>query len=89
MALGARPEQIRSQFLLLALRLIVPGAILGFIGAIVTGQAMQTVLFNVPAMNWAVLAGAGSVLGGVTLIACLLPSHRAARISPLEALADQ
>jgi predicted permease len=89
MALGARPEQIRGQFLALALRLLVYGTIPGLIGAWLTGQAMQTVLFQVPALNVATLAGAASIMGLVSLVACLLPSHRAARISPMEALADQ
>jgi len=43
----------------------------------------------VPALNLAILAGAAVVLGVVSLIACLLPSHRAARISPMEALAEE
>ena len=48
-ALGARPEQIRGQFLSLALRLLAGGTILGLGGAWMTGQAMQAVLFHVPA----------------------------------------
>jgi predicted permease len=89
MALGARPEQIRDQFLSLALRLLVCGTILGLIGAWLTGQAMQTVLFHVPALDLGTLASAAGIMGLVSLFACLLPSHRAARISPMEALADQ
>jgi predicted permease len=89
MALGARPEQIRGQFFSLGLRLVGAGTILGAIGAWLTGQAMQTILFHVPAFNLAVLAGAAGVMGMVSLVACVLPSHRAARISPMEALAEE
>jgi predicted permease len=89
MALGARPEQIRTQFFLVALRLLVPGAVLGLAGALLTGRAMQTLLFQVSALNATVLTGAVCILGVVSVVACLLPSHRAARISPLEALSDQ
>jgi predicted permease len=89
MALGARPQQIRSQFLSLALRLLAAGVILGVFGAWLTGKAMQTVLFNVPALHIATLASAICIMALVSLIACLLPSHRAARISPMETLADQ
>jgi len=89
MALGARPEQIRGQFVSLALRLLACGTILGAIGAWLAGRAMQTVLFHVPALNFAILAGAAGVMGVVSLVACLLPSHRAARISPMEALAEE
>jgi len=89
MALGARPEQIRGQFFSLALRLLAGGTILGVVGAWLTGHAMQTVLFHVSALNSATLAGAAAILILVCLVACLLPAHRAARISPLEALAER
>ena len=89
MALGAQPGQIRSQFFYLSLRLLAGGTILGVIGAWLTGRAMQAVLFHVPALNPAILAGTGCVMGLVSLVACLLPSRRAARISPMEALAEE
>jgi predicted permease len=89
MALGARPEQIRAQFLALALRLLAAGTILGMIGAWLTGRAMRTLLFRVPPLHVATFAAAASIVGVVSLVACLLPSYRAARISPMEALADQ
>jgi ABC-type antimicrobial peptide transport system permease subunit len=89
MALGARPDQIRSQFFFLALRLLGQGVMLGVIGAWLAGRAMQTVLFHVPALNPAILAGAVGVIGIVCLVACLVPSHRAAQISPTKALAEQ
>jgi predicted permease len=87
-ALGARPEQIRGQFLALALRLLLAGTILGAIGAWLTGRAMRTLLFQVPPLHLATLAAAAGVVGVVSLAACLLPSRRAARISPMEALTD-
>ena len=89
MALGAQPGQIRSQFLYLSLRLLAAGTILGVIGAWLTGQAMQAVLFRVPPHNLAILAGTVGVMGLVSLVACLLPSQRASRISPMEALAEE
>src|SRR4029077_4317706 len=86
MAIGALPSQIRDQFLGLALRLLAAGMILGLVGAWLTGKAMQSILFHVPALNLTTLAGAAAILGVVSLIACLLPSGRAARISPMEVL---
>jgi ABC-type antimicrobial peptide transport system permease subunit len=88
MALGARPAQIRGHFLALALRLLVAGEILGMIGAWLTGRAMRTLLFDVPPLHLATLAAAAGIVCVVSLVACLLPSHRAARISPMEALSD-
>jgi ABC-type antimicrobial peptide transport system permease subunit len=89
MALGAQPGNIRGQFFYLSLRLLAGGLLLGVVGAWLTGQAMQAVLFHVPAFNLAVLTGALCVMALVSLAACLLPSQRAARISPMQALAEE
>lgn len=88
MALGARPGQIRSQFLALGLRLLAAGVILGTIGPWLTGRAMQTILFQVRPFHVGTVAAAAVIIDVVSLIACLLPSRLAAQISPMEALAD-
>jgi ABC-type antimicrobial peptide transport system permease subunit len=89
MALGARPGQICGQFFLLALRLLVPGMLFGVIGAVLSGQAMRAMLFQVPALNLQILGVAAGIIVLVSLGAALLPSQRAARISPLEALSGE
>jgi len=88
-ALGAQPGQIRLQYLSLALRLLTAGTVLGLIGAWQAGRAMRSLLFQVPPLNLAVLAAAASVTAVVCLAACLLPAQRAAKISPMEALAEE
>jgi len=88
-ALGAQPGQIRIQFLSLSLRLLTAGTVLGLIGAWQAGRAMRSLLFQVPPLNVAVLAAAACVTAAVCLAACLLPSQRAAQISPMEALAEE
>ncbi len=85
-ALGAQPGQIRIQFLSLSLRLLSAGTVLGLIGAWQAGRAMRTLLFQVPPLNVAVLAAAACVTVAVCLAACLVPSQRAAQVSPMEAL---
>ena len=89
MALGAHPGQIRIQFLSLSLRLLAAGTVLGLMGAWQAGRAMRSLLFQVPPLNVAVLATAACVTAIVCLAACLLPSQRAAQISPMEALAEE
>jgi putative ABC transport system permease protein len=89
MALGARPQQIRGQFLALGLRLLAAGTMLGVAGAWVTGRAMRNLLFHVPPFHVATLAVTACIIGLVSLVACLVPAHQAARISPTEALADE
>ncbi len=89
MALGAAPDQVRRQFLLVASRLLAAGVVLGLAGAWAAGHALQSLLFRVPAVHIATLAGTLAVMTTVSLIACLLPAHRAARISPMAALAEE
>jgi len=86
MALGAQRKQIGAQFLSLGLRLLLAGTILGLIGAWWAGRAMQSVLFDVPVLPIATLAGAALVMGAVSLVACLIPARRASRVDPVEAL---
>ncbi len=89
MAVGARPQEIRQHFFSLALRLLGAGAALGLFGTWITGRAMQAVLFHVPPHSFTVLGGTLAVIAMVSLFACLFPAWRAARISPVQALADQ
>ena len=62
-ALGARPQQIRGQFLALGLRLLAAGTMLGVAGAWVTGRAMRNLLFHVPPFHLATLAGTACIIG--------------------------
>jgi len=86
MALGAQREQIRAQFLSLGLRLLAAGTVLGLIGASLAGKAMQSVLFDVPTLNVAILLSTALVMTAVSSPACLIPARRATRVDPVEAL---
>jgi predicted permease len=86
-ALGARPEQIARQFLSLGMRLLIAGTLIGASGAWLAGYAMQRILFDVPHVPAAILVGTAGVMATVALAASLLPSNRAARLEPTEALA--
>jgi predicted permease len=88
MALGAQPARIRRQFFSLSLRLLAGGTLLGLIGAWQAGRAMGSVLFQVQPLNLPILVGAACVMGIVCFAACLLPSQRAARVSPMDALTE-
>jgi predicted permease len=86
MALGAQREQIGAQFLSLGLRLLVTGTLVGLFGAWLAGQAMQTVLFDVPPLHLTILLGTAAIMSAVSLVACLIPARRAAMVNPVEAL---
>ncbi len=86
MALGAQPEQILAQFLGLGMRMLGVGLPLGLLGAWLAGRAMTGLLFGVEPTNVTVLVGTSVALAGVAMLACFIPSRRAARVSPIEAL---
>ncbi|PYL09667.1 MAG: hypothetical protein DME34_01960, partial [Verrucomicrobia bacterium] len=86
MSLGAQREQIGAQFLSLGLRLLVAGTLLGLLGAWLAGKAMQSVLFDVPPVDLAILLGAAAIMSAVSLVACLIPARRAMTVDPMVAL---
>jgi ABC-type antimicrobial peptide transport system permease subunit len=80
---------VGGQFVSLALRLLICGITVGLLGAWFAGRAMQAVLFQVPPLHTVTLAGTAIVIGTMAVGACLVPSHRAARISPMEAMTGE
>lgn len=86
MALGAVPEQISGLFLKLGARLLVGGLAIGVLGTWGVGQLMHTLLYGVTGLNPAVLSITAVVLVAVVVLASFLPSRRAARVPPAEAL---
>ena len=88
MALGARPEDVRRAFVAQGLRLIAIGSILGLAAALAAGRTMGSVLFGVPPVHVPTLIAAAAIVFAVTMAACLVPSVRAARVSPMEALTE-
>lgn len=88
MALGALPGQVLAQFLGLGAKLLGAGIVLGALGAWAAGRAMQNLLFGVGAVHAGVLGATAAVMMTVVLLATFLPSRRAARVSPIEALRE-
>ena len=89
MALGALPQQIRSQFLSLGGRLVGLGTLLGVVGGWFVGRAMQNLLFGVSSSNPLVYVATAVALSSVAMAACLIPSLKAARVPPMEALRSE
>jgi putative ABC transport system permease protein len=56
------------------------------IGASLTGRAMQSLLFGVPALPVAALLGTALLMSAVSLVACLVPARRATKVDPMIAL---
>jgi ABC-type antimicrobial peptide transport system permease subunit len=72
----------------LALRLLTVGMVLGLLGSLWAGHAMQALLFRVPGFHAETLVLTAVLLGAIALVACLVPAYRATRMSPIRALAD-
>ncbi|WP_221032493.1 ABC transporter permease [Actomonas aquatica] len=88
MALGALPGQVLRQFFSLGAKLLLMGLALGIGSAWITGRMIQSVLFNTGTFHIGVALLTAAIMGAVVMVAMLLPSQRAARISPTEALRD-
>ena len=88
-ALGANPSDIHHLMLASGMSMIAPGLVLGVLGALALGQLIAAQLYGVGATDPIVLVGVASVLVVVALAACAIPTLRATRVSPVEALRDE
>ncbi|HEX2855674.1 MAG TPA: ABC transporter permease [Opitutaceae bacterium] len=86
MALGALPRQVLVQFLQMGAKLLALGVALGALGAWAVERGIQSVLVDVSSARVEIFAVTAVLMGVVVLLASLLPSRRAAQVSPMEAL---
>lgn len=85
-SLGADAGRLLRLLLGQVLQLIGAGLALGLVGAWLLGRALQHQLYGVGAIEPGVLLGVAALLGGVGLLAGLLPSWQAVRADPIRAL---
>ncbi|MEP6881978.1 MAG: FtsX-like permease family protein, partial [Dokdonella sp.] len=88
-AIGANVRDIHRLMLGTGLRMIVPGIVIGIMGSLALGRVIAAQLYGVNAANPFVLASVAALLFAVALIACAIPTLRAARIPPMEALRNE
>jgi predicted permease len=86
MALGARAGQVVGLVLRNGLELVAIGLLLGLAGAAGVARLIQGLLFGVQPLDPLVYGGVAFVFTLVAILACLMPSIRAARIDPFLAL---
>ena len=84
-ALGAEAGQISWLTLRRSLRYLAIGLPAGFLGAVAVGQVLQAVLVFSPT-DPLTLAGIVALFAVVSLVACLVPARRAARLDRMIAL---
>jgi len=88
-AVGAQQRDIRNLVFADAFRLIAGGVAAGIVAAVVLSRALTSFLFEVEATDAPTLVGVGLLFASVALLACWMPTRRAARIDPLEALRSE
>ena len=89
LALGGLASQISALVLRRGLRLIGMGATLGILGALMLARVFTSLLYHTSVFDTGVIAGVAGLLFIVALLASWLPSRRAARVAPSEALRGQ
>ena len=88
-AIGAQGHHIRRLVFSDAFRLIAGGVVAGVIVAILLSRALATFLFGVESTDPTTLLSVGILFAVVALLACWVPTQRAAQIDPLEALRSE
>jgi predicted permease len=86
MALGASPWRVQRGVLARTLLLTVTGVALGTLGSFALSQWIASLLFGTTPTNPAVFSGVSLLLCVVALTAGYVPSRRASRVDPMQAL---
>jgi len=86
LALGARTPQVVALVLGQTMRLTIAGVVIGLAGAFAGMRMLRTLLFEVSPTDPLILAGTSAVLLLIAAAASLVPTRRAARIDPVEAM---
>jgi putative ABC transport system permease protein len=86
MALGAQPGTVVGMMLVRGLRLVGAGLAIGFAGSWFAAQLLSSSLYGISPHDPPTFALVPLLLATVALFACWLPSRRATRINPIDAL---
>jgi len=89
MALGANASAVLRIILAGGLLPALAGTTLGLLGAFVLKRTLASFLYETSAMDPVILSAVILLLLCVTMVACLVPAVRAARIDPVSALRNE
>ena len=88
-ALGARADQVARTTLAGVLKLVISGLLVGSAVALAATRLISVSLYEVTPGDPVTVIGVALSLGGVAVIAALVPTRRATRINPVEVLSGQ
>ena len=83
MALGAAPARLVGAVVREGARTTLAGVVVGLAAALLAARVLEAFLFGVTPRDPITLTIASLVLLGVSVVACLIPAIRAARVDPL------
>jgi putative ABC transport system permease protein len=86
MALGASAADVLALMLVQHLRPAFVGIAVGIGTALILSRSLRSLLYGVSAADPLTFVLVAAALVGVAVVACLIPSRRAMRVDPLEAL---
>jgi ABC-type antimicrobial peptide transport system permease subunit len=86
MALGAARRSVLGLFLRRGLRVTIPGACIGVLGAMAAARWIESIVFGVSARDPWTIACAAALVTSVAMLASYIPARRATEIDPLTAL---
>jgi predicted lysophospholipase L1 biosynthesis ABC-type transport system permease subunit len=86
MALGAQRQEVTGLFVRHGLLLTGIGLVCGLVAAFVFMRFLSSLLFGVKPVDLFTYASVSAGLAGTALLASYLPSRKAARVDPVEAL---
>jgi predicted permease len=88
-AMGSAPSGVFRSVVLQGLSVTAVGVGLGVLASLLLTGLIESLLFDVQPQDPFVLAAGALLIGGVGLVACVVPARRATRVSPVEALLGQ
>jgi predicted permease len=89
MALGSTTSGIFGLVVQHGVRVTVVGLLIGGIAAALMGRLIQSLLFGVQPLEPTIIGAVAVILGGVALVACVLPALQATRVNPVRAIVGE
>jgi putative ABC transport system permease protein len=89
MALGARPGELVRMMVMQGSRLAGIGLVIGTLAALWFAKLMATLVYGVGTADPFIFASMAAVLGIVSVMACVAPARKAARVDPAIALREE
>jgi ABC-type antimicrobial peptide transport system permease subunit len=89
MALGAGPGELVRMMVMQGSRLAGIGLVIGTLAALWFAKLMATLVYGVGTADPFIFASMAAVLGIVSVIACVAPARKAARVDPAIALREE